>query len=192
MTIGRSENGLHIKIRDIPIQYGLVPLQDLLNYFFLCQKTDSTPRRVMTRVEFEVETTSYWIPIHFSHAIEQEIQFPLTTTTLSYPMPTLEGVEYVEESPEEAINRLAVRLHIEYPRRDIPPYLLIKIPAIFFDVGFFAETLPANLALSSNSVAQVKLLPHIMTGDIPTKTVATIELSTQISRKDVLSPDSYS
>lgn len=159
LTIGRGGNGLGIRIRDIPIQYGQVPLRDLVDYFGDLNGVDLAmpPRRVNLRVEFEVETTSYWIPIHFSHVFEQEIEVPRPPNNPAnpLPMPTLEGIEYVEELPEIAANRMAIRLHIEYPRRDIPPYFMVKIPDLFLDVGYFGDVPQRNSALSSNAIAQV-------------------------------------
>lgn len=139
VSLGRS--GTRINLTGIPIRYGSFPLSEVIDYFADLQSP--IPRRVSVRVEFEVETTSYWLPIRFKHAVEQTVELPKTDLSAQAmdptAMPVLDSIEFPREGVASETEEFAVNFHIAYPRRDIPEYVHVQIPELFVDVGYFTD-----------------------------------------------------
>lgn len=154
-SVGRS--GTSINLSGIPICYGSFPLPEVIDYFSNFQSP--VPRRISVRVEFEVETTSYWLPIRFKHAVEQTVELPrmnMSTQVLDpAAMPYLDAIEFPREGLASETEELAINFHIGYPRKDIPEYVYVQIPELFVDIGYFTD-IRTPLTLASSAVGRVR------------------------------------
>lgn len=154
-SVGRSRTS--ISLSEIPIVYGSFPLPEVLSYF--SDFNSPVPRRLSVRVEFEVETTSYWLPIRFKHAVEQTVELPPVdmSTQMADPaaMPFLDAIEFPREGLASETEELAINFHIGYPHQHIPEYLYVHIPQLFIDVGHFTDV-RTLLTLTSNGIGRVR------------------------------------
>jgi hypothetical protein len=150
VDIGRG--GHRIDWRGIPLELSqAIPLRNLVDYF-----GQKTLRRLDLRVEFEIETISYWVPIRFSHAVQETIEIPVGSSNIKYEMPKLEGMEFVHDKDP---NSLDMRFHVRYPKKSIPEYFFVALPQLTVDLGHYTDD-PGD-ALDSNAFAQVSLLAVI-------------------------------
>lgn len=148
IDIGRG--GHKIDWRAIPLDLNrAVSLRNLIEYFGASEPKN--PRSLDIRVEFEVETTSYWIPIRFSHSIQQTIELPPVKSGTNLEIPHLESIEFINDRGPEVFS---IKTLIRYPKRDIPDFLFIHIPELYVQIGHF--TTDPGKALEKNTFGQVK------------------------------------
>lgn len=178
VDIGRG--GSVLDWRGVPLELNhSIPLRNVVEYF-----SRQSLRRFDVRLQFEVETTSYLVPIRFSHSIQETVEIPPPSTTNdNAEMPKLDYIEFVHDRDP---NNLAVRLHVRYPKKDIPEYLFVELPELYVDIGHY--TVDPNDALEKNAFAQVKLLPHTIRHDCQgiDNGNAIFQISTTMKRKKAI------
>lgn len=191
MDIGRG--GRTIDWSGVPLAIDASSsLQELVAYFDPVASFGGAAgggRRVEVRVEFEIETTSYWVPIRFSHSIHQRLDLAdlaVAASPSAKLLPTLDSLELLDENPKTGGGRFAVRLLIKYPRRVLPAFLQVLLPATIIDVGYIEEGGPR--ALDRNSFAKVHILPHELQAERagPEYGVMQVEVSSDRERSKAL------
>lgn len=129
-----------------------IPLQDLFDYFnpITASVKGAEPKRLEVRVNVEIQTASYWVPIAFSHSLHQTVELPPRDPSKPPEMPQLKVVEFVDEHDP---NVFAVLLHIRYPKLFIPHFFFLHIPPLSIDVAHFVDN--KQEAMSKNACIEV-------------------------------------